>query len=81
MKYKNKIESMINTIKIYNLVTDLYVEYNMDRKFFTIKDKIENRFIQELPISLSEFQNFIKELNNLSLWDSDYEMDFRVIKN
>ena len=81
MKYKNKIESMINTIKIYNLVTDLYVEYNMDMKFFTIKDKIENRFIQELPVNLMEFQNFIKELNKLSLWDSNYEMDFRVIKN
>lgn len=76
---KNKIESVINRIKTYNMITDLDVSYNMDTKVFNIIDG-ENRLLSDLIVTINEFHYFIDKLNELSLWDSDYDMDFKVMK-
>lgn len=78
---KNKIEAMINKIKSYNLITDLKVSYNIDNKSFIVFDKIENKLIKGLTFDLTEFHYFIDKLSELSLWNSDYEMEFKIIKN
>lgn len=76
---KNKIESIISRIKTYNMITDLNVLYNMDTKAFNIIDG-ENRLLNDLIVSINEFHYFIDKLNELSLWDSDYELDFKIMK-
>lgn len=76
---KNKIESIINRIKTYNMITDLDVLYNMDTKVFNIIDG-ENRLLNNLIVSINEFHYFIDKLNELSLWDSDYEIEFKIMK-
>lgn len=78
---ENKIEATISIIKIYNLVTDLNVSYNMDTKSFLIFDSIEKKIIRGITLNLKEFKDFLSELSNLSLWNSDYEMKFELIKN
>ena len=76
---KNKIKSIVSRIKTYNMITDLDVRYNMDTKVFNIIDG-ENRLLNDLIVTIDEFHYFIDKLNELSLWDSDYELDFKIMK-
>lgn len=76
---ENKIESLINRIKTYNTITNLDIMYNMDTKVFNIIDG-ENRLLNDLILNISEFHYFIDKLNELSLWNSDYEMELIVKK-
>ena len=75
-----KVTALINLIKIYNLVTDIGITYNMDRENFIVMDRIDKKLIHEIKLDLKEFNDFINELNKLSLWDSDYELEFKINK-
>lgn len=75
----DKIEKIINNIKTYNMITDLDVSYNIDTKSFLVFDS-EKRLIGGAIFDINEFTEFIKKLSKLSLWNSDYEMEFKVMK-
>ena len=75
-----KVTALINLIKIYNLVTDIGITYNMDRENFIVMDRIDKKLIRGIKLDLKEFHDFINELNKLSLWDSDYELEFKINK-
>lgn len=82
MCYKNDIEEAIGKINSYNKITDLFVVYNMDRKVLIINDKSKEKLIKSyFDFGLTKFKKFLSELNVLSLWDSNYEMKFEIIKN
>lgn len=81
MTYKNKVDEIISTIKNQNKITDLFVVYEMDRKIFQIKDKIESKIIKSFEkFDLIDLKNVLFELSKISLWNSDYEMEFKIVK-
>lgn len=81
MCYENDLEEIVDKIKNYNRITNLLVVYNMDRKVFIINDSIEEKLIKSFfNFSLTKFKQFLSELNKMNLWDSDYEMEMKVVK-
>ena len=82
MCYENDIEEIIGIIKNCGKLTDLYLVYNMNRKVFIINDRVEERLIKSFfEFDLSKFKDFLSEFDKLSIWDSDYEIEFKITKN
>lgn len=81
MCYKNDVEESIGKIKNYNKITDLYIVYNMNSNNLIINDKIEEKLIKTFfNFGLTKFKKFLSEFNKLSLWNTDYEIEFKIVK-
>lgn len=82
MCYKNDLEEIIGKIKSYSKITNLFIVYNMDRKTFIINDSIEEKLIKSFfNFGLTNFKKFLTEFNKLSLWNTNYEIKFEIVKN
>lgn len=69
-----------NMIRSFNKVTNLFIVYNVHTKIIILNDLIGERTIRSYcEISLSDFKNLLSEMGNMKLWNSDFEIDMKVI--
>ena len=69
-----------NMIRSFNKVTNLFIVYNVHTKIIILNDMIGERTIKSYRgISLSDFKKLLSDMDRMKLWNSEFEIDMKVI--
>ena len=72
-------DECMNKINQFRKITDLKILYLMAYKKLYVMDMIDRKVIKEfLKFDVDEFNNLLKDLSKLDLWNSDYIIKMEI---